>query len=236
MDFDAWRSDRERWGFRRALWRRLMIALRNRFVLCRVHVRVNDASKEPAAVAGGCSIRNATREQLLRAAEDPDMGLDAKGIDELLSRGDRCTAAFDGERMIAYVWRSFSSARWAPNVWVVFAKPYRYGYKSFTHPDYRGRRISTAMSLFMDRECIAAGYTHAISLIETHNFVSLAAERHRPAVNVGHVGYFSVRGRHYPFRTWGIRKHRFRLQYVADDRMQASADDSNVRISVPEVR
>ena len=212
-----WKADLDRWGLRRWLWLRVIIALRNRLVLCDVRVRVHDPEIVPLHSAGGCTIRFATRDDLIRACDDPRAGLNAADVATALDRGDVCTAAFDGDRMVAYVWRSFTTARWAPNVWVAFEKPYRYGHKGFTDPAYRGRRISTALSLFMDRECIDSGYTHAISLVETHNYTSLAAEAHRPSVHVGYAGYLKLRGSHYPFRTWGARKHKFRLRHVEDE-------------------
>ena len=153
----------------------------------------------------------------MRAAQDPEMGLDAADVDALLRRGDMCVAAFAGDRMIAYVWRAFSIARWAPNVWVRFEKPYRYGFKGFTHPDFRGRRVSTALSFFSDRACAERGYSQAIALVEVHNLSSFAAEKHRQSVVVGYAGYVIFRGRPYPFRTRGVRKHTLRLCYLDED-------------------
>jgi hypothetical protein len=210
-----------------------MIVLRRRLVLCRVMVRTPDPAKQPARSAGGCALRMATLDELLRAAREPELGLNAHDVRIALQRGELCVAAFDGERMIGYVWRALMPTRWAPHVWVEFSKPYRYGRKGMTLADYRGRHIANALSLFMDRYCLDQGYLHIISMIETHNFSSIEATKYRPRTFVGFAGYLTWRGRHYPFRTPGVRRHNFRLRYVADEQAMLDARPS---VDVPDKR
>ena len=67
-------------------------------------------------------------------------------VDASLDRGNICAAAFDRDRMVAYVWRSFSTAPHTDGLWVTFERPYRYGYKAFTAPAYRGQHLQDALS------------------------------------------------------------------------------------------
>lgn len=158
-------------------------------------------------------MRLATRDELMEAARDPEFGLVPADVDLALARGDICAAAFDGERMVSYVWRSFSSAKYGDDLWVEIRKPYRYGYKGYTMPEYRGRHLQNSVALFTDDLCVARGHTHSLSLIETHNYPSVQSELRRHSVLVGWVGYFRIFGRTYPFRTPGARKHELRIRH-----------------------
>ncbi|HEX2482149.1 MAG TPA: hypothetical protein VHQ69_09735 [Methylomirabilota bacterium] len=75
----------------------------------------------------------------------------------MLDRGDLCVAAFEGERLIAYVWRAFGSTPAEDGLWITVPKPARYGYKSFTRPEYRGRHIQQVLSFSTDRLCFERG-------------------------------------------------------------------------------
>jgi hypothetical protein len=152
----------------------------------------------------------------MEAARDPDFDLVPADVEAALARGDICAAAFDGDRMVSYVWRSFSSAKYGDDLWVEIRKPYRYGYKGYTVPEYRGRHLQNSVALFTDDLCVARGHTHALSLIETHNFSSVQSESRRHSILVGWVGYFKILGRTYPFRSPGARKHELRLRHKRD--------------------
>lgn len=214
-NFSEWKSDLNRWGFRRFLHLRLMSKLRRWLVLSQVRLRIQDAAaSERANSVAGCTVRLADRDNLLAAARDPEFGLVPADIDAALARGDICAAAFEGDRMVSYVWRSFSSARYGDDLWVEIQKPYRYGYKGFTQPEYRGRHIQNTVALFTDALCVARGHTHSLSLIETHNFASIISEQRRHSEVVGWVGYLKIFGRTYPFRSPGARRTGIRMWHA----------------------
>ena len=214
----VWKQDLDRWGLRRFVWLRVMVALRRQLVLCRVQLRVVDPpSADPTVTASGCAVRVATRAELLRAAADSSMALNTRDIETAHVRGDVCVGAFDGDRLVSYAWRSFNDARWAPRVWVTCERPYPYVYKVFTHPTYRGRALATAVARFADDYCATRGYTHAVSLIETHNHAAIASERKRGSRVAGWAGYVTVGQRHYPFRSPRARHHGLALHYVPGD-------------------
>lgn len=211
MDLDQWRSDIGRWGFLRALHIRVMSSLKRWLTVCRIHTRPLDRTTGMPDLAEGCSVRIATRDELVRAALDPVMGLRTASIDAALDRGDICAAVFDRDRMVAYVWRSFSTAPHADGLWVTFERPYRYGYKAFTRPEYRGQHLQDALSFLTERLGVERGYTEGLSFVETHNYASVAQDLRRGNRVVGWAGYIKLFGRVYPFRTPGARRHTFRF-------------------------
>jgi hypothetical protein len=201
----------ERWGLFHAIYHGIMRRLRTRLAVCRVHVRpLSSASTSPEPIEG-ITVRVATHSELLRGAEQMPDQLDAESIAAALGRGDLCVAAFEGCRMVAFVWRSFSTAPYSDGLWVAFEKPYRYGYKAFTRPEYRGRRLQNPIALLTDELCVERGHGYAIGVVDTHNYPSIASDASRGNRLVGFAGYVKVFGRAYPFRSFGARKHRFRF-------------------------
>ena len=205
------RSDFERWGAMRFFFIRVAMRFKRWLTLCRIHTRVLDQPAREPLLPKGFSVRVTSREELLRAAQDPVMGLNPANVDAALQRGDLCAATFDGDRMVAYVWRSFSTAPHADGLWVTFERPYRYGYKGFTHPDYRGQHLRDAPVFLTDRLCVERGFTHALAFVELGNLPSIAQDQRRDNRVVGWAGYFKLFGRVYPFRTPGARRHTFRF-------------------------
>ena len=139
------------------------------------------------------------------------MGLQPSDVEAALSRGDICAAAFRNDRMVAYTWRSFSTAPHVDGLWVEFERPYRYGYKMFTHPDCRGQHLQEAIGGLTDAMCIERGYTRSISFVETHNYPSVATDLRRGNRRVGWAGYLKLFGWVFPFRSPGARRHTFRF-------------------------
>jgi hypothetical protein len=164
------------------------------------------------ATPEGIVVRYPSPAELLAACERGDMGLDRDWVDEALARGDLVAAAFDGVEMIGYMWSSYSAAPHIEGIWIEFCAPYRYGYKSFVHPDYRGRRISNRVSAYSDADSLRRGFTHAISVVKTQNYKSIRAnQRHPGREYVGLAGYLCLFGRVLPFRSPAVKKLGFRF-------------------------
>lgn len=157
----------------------------------------------------GLVVRLAEQMDLERALSDPALGLGRESVLSAVARGDLCVATFEGDRMVAYVWRSFTTAPHRHGLWVHFEKGYRYGYRAFTLPAYRGRHLMDPMSHFLDEYCLNRGITHTISFAESHNYASIASDRRRGSTRVGWVGYLRLFGQVYPFRTAGARRRGF---------------------------
>ncbi len=183
--------------------------LRTRLRLCRVLVR--DPDEGDVHAPEGVSIRAATREDLLRAAAQGFGDLRVDFVDAALARGDVCVAAFHGNDIVAYVWRSFSTAPHGDGLWVRVDHPYWYTYKSFTRPDFRGRRLNGVLTLYGDHVCRDRGCEHGVGFIDVGNRASLRASLRIGTRVVGYAGYLRLFGRSHPFRTPGVRAHTFRF-------------------------
>jgi GNAT superfamily N-acetyltransferase len=191
------------------LWASLMNRLRPVLMLSRVFVRELHEDDVTTQRDDGISVRVATGEDLQCAVQAGRLAGDF--VEPALARGDICLAAFDGEALIAYVWRSFSAAPHADGLWVQVDMPYWYTYKAYTHPDYRGRRLSGLLTLFGDAVCRDRGYRRGVGFIETHNYPSIRANERLGSLTVGYAGYLKFGGRAYPFRTPGVKPHTFRF-------------------------
>lgn len=202
------REDLARWGLWRSAYRRLMrrVApfLHVSFAVSRPLGRI-----EVRPTHAGCSLRIATREELLRATANPDLQMTPAFVDYALSRGDICTAAFDGDNVVGYVWRAFVPTRHKDDVWLSFEAPYRYGYKALTLPAWRGRHLQEMLGPVADPLCIERGRTHAVGFIETHNYASITSSKRLGDRKIGVIGYLRIAGRVFPFRSAGARRAGF---------------------------
>jgi GNAT superfamily N-acetyltransferase len=204
-------STLQRWGLRKAIWSKLMGWAKPWFFLCRVNALEIEAYPEVAPPGGQLTIRLATREDLLAAAEEYPDQLSASFVEEAMSRGDYCVAAFDQAQMVAWAWASFDLAPHGDGLWVKVEPPYSYGYKWYTKPEYRGRGIILQLTVLRDKIGREAGRTHNIGFVETHNYASWRSTRRLGSHMVGYAGYFKLFGKPYPFRTPGVVKHSFRF-------------------------
>ena len=199
------------WGFLRAIWSGLMHLVRRWFVLCRISRRRIDPNPKLSDLGDGLVMRRASREDLLNAVDNDPHQFDLAFVDEALARGDICIGAFHGSEMVAWAWASFHKAPHDDGLWVHVEPPNNYGYKWFTKPAYRGKRIIGTLTLFRDKIAAESGCTHNMGFIETHNYASLHGSKRLGSQRVGYAGYFKLFGKAYPFRTPGVAKHGFRF-------------------------
>lgn len=201
-------ADVRRWGWLRSLFMRVMSGLR-RYAgihICRVGVRplVRDA---PAPVLpGGIHFRILRPEELLEATTDPELRMDRDFVRAALARGDMAFGAFEGDRLVGYSWRSFTAAPHFDGLWAGIARPYFCGYKAFTRPSHRGRRIHVAVALYSDAFLLERGYTAEVGLVDIANFASLRTASVLGRRKIGYAGYVKLFGRCIPFRTSAVRK------------------------------
>jgi hypothetical protein len=203
-----------RWGLLRALYAEVMSRNRAWLTLCAVQTRLlmPDGLTVPIGhLDPQFSIRQATRDELIEAAAQGDLDLTWEFVEAALARGDRCTAAFVGPRLVAYTWRALSSAPHVHGLWVAFVKPDRYSYKAFTLPEFRGYHLQSHIAAAADPWFVARGFIRDISFIETHNYASIRSFRRIGHRFVGYAGYLTLFGRPIPFRSPGARKHGFRF-------------------------
>lgn len=126
-------------------------------------------------------------------------------VEKALARGDKCLAAFMDGKMVSFVWRAYGSAPHTNGIWVRFGSAYRYGYKAYTLPEFRGRHILDPK--YSDQYDLEHGIHQSVGFIATHNFSSLERERRiADFAMTGVAGYLSVFGKTLFFRSPSVKK------------------------------
>jgi GNAT superfamily N-acetyltransferase len=205
-----------RFGVAATLWARLMRSLHRWIVLCRIQARDLPHGRAPTELEGGFTLRVASVAELERTARELPEQLSHEFVAAATSRGDLCFAVFQGERILAWVWRSFSVAPHADGLWVRVDPPNCYSYKSYTRREFRGQRLIGRLTLYADQVCRDRGCEHTVGFIETHNYASIRANTRLGSRRVGYAGYLKVLGRSYAFRTPGVVPHSFRFYRHAE--------------------
>jgi hypothetical protein len=128
-------------------------------------------------VPKGYSFRALTPDDLLAAARDPALQLTRERVLLAHRQGDLFFGIFHRGRLVAYRWYALSGATpIEDNLVIHYAHEGRgYGYRAFTHPDHRGRRLHLCATRLSDLELRARGCTHTVGYIAAENFASLRA-------------------------------------------------------------
>ena len=175
----------------------------------RVRVRdVRTGGDSPPDIPG-ISFRELDSEELLGAASDPELRLALGFVDAAIQRGDRGFGAFDGPNLIAYAWRSTTTAPDRYGVWVRVSSPYSYSYKAFTVPRYRGRGIAPGLIIVGDARMLEHGFTHRVSFVSLTNYSSLALSEPIHSRWAGLAGYIRKPGRPFIFHSRSVKKTGF---------------------------
>ena len=151
------------------------------------------------------AFRRISSDELMKAGDDSKLGLGHGFVQAAIERGDLAFGAFDGSRLVSYVWRASTSAPHEDGIWVRVNRPYNYSYKSYTKPSYRGRHLCPATILFSDAYMYQQGYTHRVGFVAVSNFSSLAAGKYMESEPIGHAGYFDWFGRRFSFATKAVK-------------------------------
>lgn len=199
-----------RWGLIRILYRFCMERLDRWFGVFFVGVfqkTLRSADQPPE----GVTVRIADQPLLEPYARNNEYTLPPSFLDSAFARGDECVATFVGERLAAFGWVSYCGVPHQGNIWVEYAEGYRYNYRSFTHPDFRGQHLRGSFGVLTERDQ-AEGVTHSICFIESHNFASTQAELRNRGTRIGFAGYVRNFGRPRCFRSPGARRAGFRFR------------------------
>ena len=152
------------------------------------------------------SLRIAQPEDLSRAADDPELDLCRDFVRNALARGDMAFGAFEGDRLVAYTWRTFTAAPDQDGLWARVDRPCQYSYKGFTRASHRGKRLHAAVTYFTDAYLLERGYTAEVGFVDITNFSSLAVAKFMGRRRIGYAGCVRWFGRRVPFRTSSVRK------------------------------
>ena len=201
------KANANRWGWTKALFN---IVARSAARYLGIHVYVvrgRQISSDPEypATDPDLTFRRIEKDELLEVHKDSELRMSKGFIKQAISRGDLAFGAFDGRRLVSYIWRAVDSAPDADGVWIRVNKPYNYSYKSYTRRGYRGRRISPVVHLFSDNEMRKLGYEYRAGFVAITNYASLDMGKHMGSVRIGYAGYASLFGRLLPFRAAAVK-------------------------------
>jgi predicted GNAT superfamily acetyltransferase len=146
-------------------------------------------------------------EQLLKASADPELDLDPDFIRTTLTQGDLVCGAYDGDRLVAYAWRTSVAAPYYEGLWIKAGHRYHYAYRHYVLQEYRGKRVHTAMLRLADRESLKRGCTTEIDVAPIANLASRGAALSLGRKQIGLAGYMNLFGRVYSFRTPRVRQY-----------------------------
>lgn len=191
-------------GLAYGIVRKLCFVQVNRVLL----IRVGHDAAELKTVNG----RFLTADEVVAFSVEPSNDLDS-GMYRRLSGGlDRCFAAVSGRQLVNYSWYASGSIEAAhfSGVPASFPGGTAYFYKSFTHPDFRGRGINQAVI----QQALSALAKHDVEqvfgLVEFNNWSSLRSCRKVGFRTVGWLVTFgAISRRAWPSR--GVRKLGIRL-------------------------
>jgi hypothetical protein len=165
--------------------------------------RVDLKDPVPPTVPPGYDVRLVTRQELL-ACVDRLPGLSREFLDDAFSGNDECSAAFYGDEMVAFAFTKRSRAVVTDQIDVVVPAGFRYGYKSWTHPDHRRQHLSRTMTYVKETQAGRPFQERGISYIATHNYASLLRSHTSPSarsIPMGFVGWITIGGRQIPFNS-----------------------------------
>ena len=203
----------QRFGLGWAIYRAIMIRIRKQVLVAVINSRELFA-EAPEEDPSPFEVRVLDEQALLDACTLFPTELTPAFIKLALARGDVCLGAYDDERLVSFTWRCYSRCHHKPGIWVQVPKGYRYGYKAFTEPSYRGKR---AMNPYVsDPICISKGCSRTIAFIELHNRSSIAnSDRQGKSKIVGYVAYLKIFGKLFTWHSASVKAVGFKF-YAAD--------------------
>jgi hypothetical protein len=190
-----------------------MTALKPWLFVSVIYVR-DIRDEKPKTPPSGFTARFVEEDELIEYCGNPAFHLSIPFVRSAFARGDVCTAMFHCDKLVAYMWRSTSLAPHTESVKVQTHKPYRYGYKALTLPEYRGRHLPEFLAPVSSQYYIERGYPYSIGFVETHNLASRKSELRRGSHEVGYAGYVTLFRRVFTYRTKGVRDTGF--QFVSN--------------------
>jgi len=197
-------SHLRRWGWLRTAFF-LLMRIASDFLGLHVFI-VRTRSIEEKEISNPCKLpnielRHIEENELLTFLDDAELFLDLEFVQAAIERGDLAFGAFNGSTLVAYMWRSTTSAPHTDDVWVRIAHPYSYSYKSYTRQEFRGQHLVPALILFSDEEMLKKGYTHRAGYIGVTNYPSLGMGKHVDSHSIGYIVILKWFGRHFFFRS-----------------------------------
>lgn len=151
-------------------------------------------------------------DQLRQLARDPANELDASFLNEALTKGDRCYAIMDGDKLAAYGWYSRMPTRIdPPELLLGFDSGLVYMYKGLTRHEYRGQRLHAIGMNRALQHYLEHGERGIISYVESTNFDSLKSCFRLGYSYFGSIYLWRVFGHYLRLYSPGCRRYGFTL-------------------------
>jgi len=222
-------SFHERWGLTAAALKVLLTALR-RYLgihLYGIYAREMEMPSATVPAMPGFIFRMfelSAAEDLIARSTREELGMSAEFIRSALAKGDVCDAVIRDGEVVSYSWSAFTPTRDDGGVFVGFGNRYRYGYKAYTLPAYRGQHLQRVNKPMRDRYCLETrGRTHTIAFISIDNRPSIRMTTSLGYQRAGLAGYISLGPLFIPFRTGGARAQGFYFFMPAKPRHEAGS-------------
>jgi hypothetical protein len=171
-----------------------------------LHVTRADGAPEDAGYAFGAI----TSDDLLGVAADPTFQLSAERVRSAHRDGDLFFGVRHRGRLVGFRWYALSGATPVEDGLIIrYARPGRaYGYRTFTHPDHRGRNLHVYSTLLSDAALRSRGCTHVVGYIAADNLASLRANSRLEGTNrVGFIVSLRIPGRRLVLHSPGAARH-----------------------------
>ncbi len=200
------RSNALDWGWRRAIYRQLMQEVGGRLGFHIHYVQIaadRPDRRSPVApeVPPGYTTRLGCKDDFL-----PFLGkvpqMDRAFLDAAFSRGDESVVTFFHGDLVAYSFNTRVNAPVTDQLEIVVPAGFRYGYKSWTHPDHRRKNLSAMGGYVKQTQGDRPFDERGIWYVETHNYPSVLRGYRHPcdrSIMMGLVGWFTLFGRQIPF-------------------------------------
>ncbi len=174
------------------------------------------ASALQVAASPRFDARRASLEECLTAAQDPVMQLTAPFVTTAFAEGAMCHATFSDGQMVAYAWRASKTAPHDTLVGIQISPGVSYGFKAFTHPEYRGLGLYSAITAVEYATCQVSGIRTGVSFTAWDNVASKAADDKLGNTRVGAAAILSFGGRVKCMHSKGALSSGIRFVPVAD--------------------
>jgi GNAT superfamily N-acetyltransferase len=171
----------------------------------RVLQRELGATPVPGA-SGNIECRILSEEQVLGFAFDPQLELSPCWIRNAYAHGGVCVGALERSRLVGYTWLAFEDTQYTAGVWIGLDAKYRYSYKSFVRPAYRGQRIAQALHALADDPSLRRGRRFAVNFVDLDNHRSIAALQRAGSRSIGYAAYAKCFGVVLALRSPALRR------------------------------
>lgn len=151
-------------------------------------------------------IREANRQDLEQALLCKELDISGEFLESALARGDRCFAAFDDGKMVAYTWRTKIQAP-HQDVTVSVKPPYVYAYKGLTLKTHRGLRLNPILNHAANGIYFTEGLTHFVTFTSPYNEASRRAMNESFGYEyIGYAAYGHWFGKFWLLRTPKVKR------------------------------